>query len=58
MNALIDALAPLLVVVVTVAYALRVRTLAARGRPVELRHGYDLAVRLGTRGGDDRRREA
>jgi len=36
MNAVIDALAPLLVVVVSLAYASRVRTLAARGRPVEL----------------------
>ena len=36
MDAVIDAGAPLLLIVVAAAYALRVRTLAARGRPVAL----------------------
>jgi cytochrome c oxidase assembly factor CtaG len=36
MNAVIDAGAPLLLIVVAGAYAMRVRTLAARGRPVEI----------------------
>jgi putative membrane protein len=36
MNAVIDAGAPLLLIAVAVAYALRVRTLAARERPVPL----------------------
>ena len=36
MNAVIDAGAPLLLIVVAAAYALRVRTLAARGRAVPL----------------------
>ena len=34
MNAVIDAGAPLLLIVVSLAYAKRVGTLAARGRPV------------------------